>query len=139
MSAICLSDPRAGTPLRRTHSGFSLVETLVVLLLMGLLAGIAMPRLASLYVSLQENNRMLALRTAIQAAPSHAYLAGEALDLATYLESAALVPDGWSLYFEQPIEIRANGFCAGGAMSILTRGSERSFQITAPYCALREG
>jgi len=116
------------------NNGFSLIEMIVVLVLLGLVSGMAVPRLTKLFDSLQTQNQINDIKNTIQGAPLDAYINGHSLNLSEYLQQSAVVPDGWELAFPQPILIKANGICLGGDMRLLILGESVNYKISAPFC-----
>jgi prepilin-type N-terminal cleavage/methylation domain-containing protein len=72
---------------RRSRRGYTLVELLVVLLLMGLLATVTLPNLQHLYNSVQHDAEREAALGAITGLSYHAYISGQPLLLAKGLST----------------------------------------------------
>ena len=137
MLAICRYNAQS---LRANSSslGFSLVEIVVVLLLLGLVSGIAVPRLITLFNSLQTKNTLAEIHQVLQSAPQDAYIEGRQIDLSTHLIESGVVPDSWQFMFPEPIRVKANGVCLGGQMLLHAGGQTYRYQITAPLCRVEE-
>ena len=121
--------------------GYTLIEIVVVLVIFSLLAGIAVPRLTTLYDSLQtayERDEVLARLGGL------GYLAfqqGSDFELIAYppLESTAAkppleLPDGWQYHTETPIHFYANGACTGGLVYLNYQGQTFGVKLAPPFC-----
>ncbi len=127
--------------------GYTLIEIVVVLVIFSLLAGLALPRLTTMYDSVQtayERDEVLARLGGL------GYLAfqqGLDFELISYPpEQLALsptenfpleLPKGWEVRTETPIHFFANGVCSGGEVYLIYQGREfSSVQLEPPFCSV---
>ncbi|MBE9561732.1 MAG: prepilin-type N-terminal cleavage/methylation domain-containing protein [Proteobacteria bacterium] len=132
------------------NHGYSLLELLVVLLIFSLLAGITVPRLASMYDSVQiafERDDVLAhlgeLGYLVFRQSRDFTLTNYPLDSEideTVLANKSIqspilkLPEGWKIMVEAPILFRANGVCNGGILQLQYQLQKFHIQLKPPFC-----
>lgn len=113
--------------------GFTLVELLVVLVLVALLAGMALPSLLRLRESADRasaHNRILGLLAVL---PYRAYISGKPMRLTD--KPPFDLPQGWSLRVPEPIVYLFSGVCEGGSLVLVAPdGVEYSVRLAPPRC-----
>lgn len=140
---------------RGDSGGFTLLEILLVVAFVGLMAGIAGPRLSTLYDRLMFAYRETDVLRQINDIGVAALTRGTDLRLATQpppppgsrppgqqkppvLRPAETVhlglPAGWQVIAEPPIEYRLDGFCKGGKIAIVADGRRSDWRLDAPHC-----
>ncbi|MCY3820093.1 MAG: prepilin-type N-terminal cleavage/methylation domain-containing protein [Gammaproteobacteria bacterium] len=140
---------------RRLRFGFTLLELLVVLALLGLATAIAMPNLERLYAAATRATERDHVLDQVAALGRQAVLDGrayvvfgnspsvdpsEAARFAEYETYLVDVPDGWRLQFDQPLVVLANGVCLGGALTLSREGEEAvRVELVPPYCGISAG
>ena len=135
---------------RKPRGGFTLLELLVVLALLGLATAIAMPNLERLYVAVTRASEQDHVLDQIAALGREAALNGRAyvvygnvappdpaeaaryVDYETYVVD---VPEGWRLELDSPLVALANGVCLGGALTLSHEEvAAVRVELAPPYC-----
>lgn len=117
-----------------SQRGFTLLELLVVLALIGLIAGVVAPRFIGLGDRLALKNQLLEVRQRVNGLPLIALRGGRSLHIDN--EGAPLsLPDGWRVTSRTPVLYQGNGTCLGGEIEVW-RGSQREARVTLlpPLC-----
>lgn len=123
--------------------GFTLLEILVVLSLLGLIAGVALPRLSSLYDSSIRSFQRDEIRRQLEQLPIRAMEQSSEIILTSQTDPSeqgdlpALpieLPNGWSIKTSQPIHFLANGVCLGGEVSLSFAGRREQWRLSPPLC-----
>lgn len=137
----------APSPCPRALRGFTLLEMLFVLVVVGLLTGLIVPRISGSYQmreliaqrhSIEDQLNQLPRRVRLTAYP----LALPAdLDLADLGDgrSALQLADGWQISFAPSLEISIMGTCSDSTVQLTNQFNvtvSQSYQIEGLHCAL---
>ena len=138
-------------------SGFTLLEILMVVVFLGLMVGIAGPRLVNLYervafayresdvlrqitdlgVAALSRGKELRLATQPPLPPEPGQRPRPAPALRPAEEVKLSLPDGWRVIADPPIEYRFDGFCNGGRLAIIAGEHRTDWRLDAPHCRPR--
>ena len=132
----------------RPAAGFTLLELLVVLSLLGLVTALAVPNLQRLYASVSRTTERDHILDQFEGlgrdalANRRAYVVFEqppgpeaAAAFPGYESRAIDVPEGWRIGLDRPLVVRANGFCLGGELTLTHLGTQVVRTMLAPpYC-----
>jgi len=117
-----------GNPLHK--GGFTLLEMLFVLMVIGLLSGLVIPRFANSYQRKEAQAQREGLEAQLRELPRRVRLMGRPIVLPA--ESAIRdlgdgkapfdVPEGWKMAFAPPLEISIMGVCSGSTVELENLG-----------------
>lgn len=125
---------------RKRIFGFSLVELLVVLVILGLVSSMALPNLVRAYASLSFNSDLETVKMSLSSLGHRAFLANQSIEVTSGVELSEWIqpPEGWILTVIEPLVVRSNGFCIGGAISVANGNTSKTLRITAPHCSVSD-
>jgi len=142
----------------KTVRGFTLLEVLVVLVIIGLALAVAAPRLLTTYESVSFAMERESFEQALADLPYQAYstrrdlVLGEikgppkigsrsiretpsTFEMWTGLEQVKLeIPASWRVDVPQPIVYRASGYCNGGKLTVTVGDFSERFVLLPPLC-----
>ena len=136
-----------------SQRGFTLVELLVVLTLVGILAAVAFPNLERMTDSVTratgrdhilDQVAVLGRRALHQGRNYVVFGTGEGAPASRdelpllpdeYEAYAIEVPEGWEVHLDPPLVVRSNGVCLGGALVLRHLEAEDSrIELEPPFC-----
>ncbi len=105
---------------RSKQRGFTLLELLVVLLILGLASAVAVPQVGRWLDAAQLRGWRADLRAQIEQYPVAAFLSGEVLviDAAALQRGLRSAPGGASFTLKAPLRYAANGAAEGGEIRV---------------------
>ena len=146
--------PRGAFAVQHRQRGFSLLELLVVVALLGLLATLTLPNLQRIYASAQRSTERDLILKQLGALPRLALLhrrdyVVHSTDATTESSSEAApshvepypldVPEGWRLVFDKPLVVRASGVCLGAELTLSHPDAAAvRAHLQPPYCAVAD-
>ena len=137
---------------RGAAGGFTLIELMVVLVLLGVLSMLAAPNLQRLYDSVTARSERSLIVDQFAAIGREAMLRGQAYRVrGTGGDDARVddgseragdfqpyplqLPEGWAVRLDRPLLVRENGVCLGADVTLLHRGeTAASLDLRAPFC-----
>lgn len=120
-------------PLWHHKAGFTLLELLVVMSMVGLMTGIVAPRLWQWVEGARERKALDALHSALNTLPVRTFFKGQAMQVTSTRESTLPLLPGWRLEVAPPLFYEANGMTGGGRIKVWSE--ERllaDWQVLAP-------
>ncbi|GAB3394518.1 prepilin-type N-terminal cleavage/methylation domain-containing protein [Azotobacter armeniacus] len=118
----------------RQQRAFTLLELLVVLSLIGLIAGVVAPRFIDMGDKLTLKNQLLEVRQKVNGIPLLALRSGSLLRIDERGAPVEL-PDAWRATANPPIIYQSNGSCLGGQIEIWQGEIHRhSVHLLPPFC-----
>lgn len=130
----------------RRQVGFTLLEVLVVLVLVGLLTALAVPNLQRLAQTVEAATRRDAVLSDIGALGYRAYVIGQSFELGPNTAAIVLrdgrpvlaLPAGWRISSDSAVRYSFSGFCAGGSLNLQgPDGSNDRLVLQPPLCRVQ--
>ncbi len=137
---------------RKSIAGFTLLELMVVLVLLGAITGITLPNLVKLYDRIVARLALDSVLHQFEGVGRQAFLKRknyvivdsslteesfhyEYPELSQFSKFPLILESGWEIHVESPIKVMANGICLGGLFSLYYNGQETySGRLEAPHC-----
>ncbi len=112
--------------IRPALAGFTLLEMLLVLFVIGLMAGLIGPRFGARVEHIERQSRMKEIEDQLRQLPRRARLSGRSIVLPKDMreeladgEPALQLPEGWSIHFEPPLLVAAIGACSASRVTLI--------------------
>ena len=125
-----------GEDTENTRSGFTLLELLVVMVIMGLVASLTVPAFPRLYDAYVRRQLVDQVSRSIGSAALYSYSTGEPVELVPFIEQRLELPENWQLRSQDPIVIDATGVCFGGDLYLISPEQVQEFHLIPPFCRL---
>ncbi|GLR70873.1 prepilin-type N-terminal cleavage/methylation domain-containing protein [Agaribacter marinus] len=124
--------------------GFTIIEVLVVLVIVGLISAVVAPNVFSMLNSANKTSMERELRGAIMSLPLNAKLSQTEVEvisartLSEYSTAELSEFSGLTFLFEPQLRVNSNGFCHNSTLEVFEgRTLLSTYEIQAPYCSLR--
>lgn len=121
--------------------GYTLVEIIMVMLIFSLLSGLVVPRLMTLYDSMQIAAERQDIISQLNSLSFQAYQQGLNFQFNGYPLPHKLqkkleltLPADWQVATQKPIQYRANGACEGGVAFLIYKQRQYSVYFPPPFC-----
>lgn len=120
--------------------GFTLIEILVVMVIIGFLAGVALPRMYAIAQRYDIAAQRSSLLSEISTLGYRAYNSGQPVELVSLAGPGASdapihLPPGWRIEAKQPIRYSFNGLCSGGKLALIAPdGWREEIELVPPLC-----
>lgn len=137
----------------RSQGAFTLLEVMIVLAILGFIAGLAVPRLEKVYTSIQLSMQRSEVLRYIAELGYLAWSNQQPVLLTRYpfettgrgdaspLEQQQNIvyahpplPDDWRIVAKTPIRYTSNGVCSGGTITLFIGELARIYNLRPPFC-----
>ncbi len=125
------------------HHGFTLIELVVVLILIALVSGLALPNLSKFYSGLENSVQVSEFINSVnelgllakQTSSRYKINSAQGKIIGGPKDYFSFAPDSWDITVTKPIIYLRNGACRGGEIKVVSRGNEiLSLKLEAPLC-----
>ena len=119
----------------KSHTGFTLIELMVVLIIMALMSALVLPKFPAIYEKFIDKGDRDALNQSLASLGVKAYAQRKPIILNQETAEQWLeIPRGWELKIDQPITYRASGVCLGGQLHVHIKEVRQTILLNPPYC-----
>ena len=120
-------------------AGYTLLELMVVLAIMGIIMGLATPRLVKMYDAKQFSLEKDDIKFQLGKLASIAYATSTTINLKQAVtpgeQQLISLPDNWSISDSaEKISYSIYGFCNGGIIQLRKEDREITFELSPPFC-----
>ena len=130
--------PRPERMPRMRHGGFTLLEMIVVLAILGLAAALVGPSMVKSIDTWRRKAAMDVLLDQLRALPGNARNSGKPITISDATLASAAAPlridADWTLRAPKPWSVGANGVCQGGEVIVGDVYGERTISVAPPFC-----
>lgn len=108
----------------RTPRGFTLIEMLVVMAVLGLASSVVLPGMWRMLQAAQARGNIADMEAAIASLPARRFFAATpaTLDRDSFAALVAPLPAGWDVAIPTPVRFGTNGVCSGGTLTLSAPG-----------------
>jgi prepilin-type N-terminal cleavage/methylation domain-containing protein len=127
---------RPASSVPQADRGFTLLEVLVVLLIVGLLVSLVAPGAVNLVGAATRESQRREIASAIERLPVEARLTGRLL----VLDGTTPVPGlnaAWRVTLARPLRVQPSGVCSESDARVDIDGQTVVVHIAAPFCRVR--
>ncbi len=133
---------RHAKPPRKQQRGFTLIEMMAAITLIGMIAGLMLPNFQRWHDSTQQRVHAGAIGMQLQKLYVRAALMGQEFELSAQTaqqsmadgQPALQLPAGWQIADQHKLRIHASGYCSATHIEFQGPDSRLRFQISAPQC-----
>lgn len=122
--------------------GFSLLELLIVLALLGLMTALVAPRLQRTYEAIAGSGERAEVRRQLGRLPRLARIAGEPIVVgegdAAGLAAVLALPEGWRVTPLAALRVEANGLCHATVVRVEGLGDAEDLSLSMPTCEVAD-
>ena len=123
----------------KPRGGFTLIEMLVVLVILGLTSALVLPKFPAIYEKFKSKSELETFSQSLAVLPLQAYTKQQTIVLNQASANELLkLPSEWEIQIPQPIIYKANGVCLGGELSYTVKGQSTAITLIPPYCEPRQ-
>lgn len=123
------------------HTGFSLLELLVVLALISLMTALVAPRLKNTVDAISRSGDRAEAARQLQRLPLLARRDGSVLQWQRNQPitlAGMQLPEGWAVQALDPVRIEASGYCHAALLAVAMPGHQERWQLAAPDCRVSD-
>ena len=119
-------------------TGYTLLEIIVIISIMGGIAGLAVPRLSVFYESVKASGEKSEVLRQISELGYKAFEGARGFELVRFPQNEDEpdlpldLPDGWEIFTDQPVRYTAKGICLGGTLYIKNKAGSMRVRLEPP-------
>lgn len=124
--------------LTRTRTGYSLLEVIVVVAILGLAATVSTPSLLRMIASQQAQQVVRGIVTEFGALRAEAFIQNTVFTAEALEERLSLAaPADWTLQVDDSVMLSGNGYCSAGSITVQSPSARRwTIQVNEGDCEL---
>jgi prepilin-type N-terminal cleavage/methylation domain-containing protein len=130
------------TALQKVRRGFTLIEMMVVMVLLGLLASIALPNFERWFNSTQQRVDASIIALQVQNLLARTAILNQSLELTSTTLRQTLIdgkpaldlPPGWTLRTQDQLSVNGSGYCLPSNITFMSLQQQVSIEIKDQQC-----